>query len=173
MVRLPAAEVTRRVIRAAVRPAAAVAADIIAAVAANMEAAEVMEAADNTEAADSTEAANNMEVAVAVVDKQAEAAVIIQAVLPLVVPVEAVTPNLDTVHLAGKSPQQIHPCPTIKPSNCRSYGGYGTTQIKNYHRYPSYDIFDAPGSALGPRNGSERCIPKCFAEKGDRVGVHK
>lgn len=33
----------------------------------------------------------------------------------------------------------------------------------------SYDIFDAPASAYGPKNGSERCIPKCFAEKGNRV----
>lgn len=36
----------------------------------------------------------------------------------------------------------------------------------------SYDIFDAPGSAYGPKNGSERCIPKCFAEKGNRVKYH-
>lgn len=33
----------------------------------------------------------------------------------------------------------------------------------------SYDIFDAPASAYGSKNGSERCIPKCFAEKGNRV----
>lgn len=62
-----------------------------------------------------------------------------------------------------------------QPGQRQDYDQYGQA------RYPSspyqssrpysssYDIFDAPGSAYGPKNGSERCIPKCFGEKGDRV----
>jgi hypothetical protein len=47
---------------------------------------------------------------------------------------------------------------------------YGSSPYRSSRPYSSsYDIFDAPGSAYGPKNGSERCIPKCFAEKGNRV----
>ena len=38
------------------------------------------------------------------------------------------------------------------------------------NRYGSYSAYPAPQSALGPLNkDGERCIPKCFAEKGSRV----
>ncbi|KAJ8971603.1 hypothetical protein NQ314_000618 [Rhamnusium bicolor] len=51
-----------------------------------------------------------------------------------------------------------------------TYGSYGSSPYQNRRPYSSsYDLFDAPGGALGPKNGSERCIPKCFAEKGNRV----
>ncbi|ENN76183.1 hypothetical protein YQE_07151, partial [Dendroctonus ponderosae] len=59
-------------------------------------------------------------------------------------------------------------------SNSRSssngpWGSYPSSPYENRRPYvSSYDIIDAPGSAVGPRNGSERCIPKCFAEKGTR-----
>lgn len=58
--------------------------------------------------------------------------------------------------------------------------GYGRSRVgtpesspyQNRRPYSSnYDILDAPGSAYGPKNGSERCIPKCFAPKGDRVKI--
>lgn len=49
---------------------------------------------------------------------------------------------------------------------------YGSSPYQSTRPYSSnYDIFDAPGSAYGPKNGSERCIPKCFAQKGDRVSA--
>lgn len=55
-------------------------------------------------------------------------------------------------------------------------GYYGTSNVYPGSPYrsgrpysSSYDIYDAPNSAYGPKNGSERCIPKCFAEKGNRV----
>lgn len=55
-------------------------------------------------------------------------------------------------------------------SRDRYYGSSASSPFAS-QRNPqsSYQIFDAPGSALGPKQGGERCIPKCFAEKGNRV----
>lgn len=59
-------------------------------------------------------------------------------------------------------------------------GSYRSAELNRYPGSPyrsgrpvdsSYDIYEAPGSAYGPKNGSERCIPKCFAEKGSRVSI--
>lgn len=57
-------------------------------------------------------------------------------------------------------------------SSGSAYSGSRSESSPYENRRPyssSYDIFEAPASAYGPKNGSERCIPKCFAEKGDRV----
>ncbi|ERL93449.1 hypothetical protein D910_10740 [Dendroctonus ponderosae] len=57
----------------------------------------------------------------------------------------------------------------VRSSSNGPWGSYPSSPYENRRPYvSSYDIIDAPGSAVGPRNGSERCIPKCFAEKGTR-----
>lgn len=54
-----------------------------------------------------------------------------------------------------------------------SYGSYDRSPYQNRRPYASsYDIVEAPGSAYGIRNGSDKCIPKCFAEKGNRVCIY-
>lgn len=57
----------------------------------------------------------------------------------------------------------------VPPANMETYPGSPYESRRPYTS--NYDIVDGPASALGPKplNGSERCIPKCFAEKGNRV----
>lgn len=78
---------------------------------------------------------------------------------------------------SGYAPQSQSRYDSYGQANTGSYGSsYGSANTYPGSPYrsgrpisSSYDIFDAPGSAYGPKNGSERCIPKCFAEKGNRV----